>query len=803
MLRILLACGLYLWLGINLVIAQQIRVFESGGRLPLGGVLIYSVAQGKSVSTDSSGRAEIALFKGQESIVFQLLGFESKKLSWTELSASQFQIELVPSQIILDIAMIAATRWTQNAQNIPGKVSSISRDQLSLRPPSNTSDWLGSGGEVFVQKSQLGGGSPMIRGFSANRLLYAVDGVRMNTAIFRSGNLQNVISLDPFSLRSTEIIFGPGSVMYGSDAIGGVMAFETISPDLDDKPISGNVLGRYSSAYSEKTIHTDLSYGSGKWSFLSSISHVDYGDLKMGKNKGPDSYLRTEFQSYENGIDLQVSNPDPLVQVGSGYGQLNLMQKVHFKASDKTKWDYGFHYTRSTDIPRYDRLIEKRDGNLSFARWNYGPQIWMMNTIRMTHTSTKVWFDQVKIIAAHQFFEESRIDRRFAQPEEFNKVEKVNAFSLNADFLKNLKGESYLSYGFETILNKVKSSGTVRNISTGQTNTSSARYPIADWTSIAAYGSYHARLAGNLQFQTAVRYNFTSLEADFSNNLDLFPLPFSESKDQFHSVTGNIGLIYKPEASFSISPLLSTGFRAPNVDDIGKIFDSEPGAVMVPNPNLRPEYAYNAEINLNKHFQNVIRVDFTAFYTWLDQAMVRRPFKLDGESQIIYEGEPSQVLALQNAAFARVYGIQTGIEITICKKITLTSRYNLQKGTEELDDQSTSPSRHAAPGFGLSRLSYHSKNLKVEFTSIYNAERSFEDMPMEEIGKRAIYALDQNGNPFAPAWTIFNINASFDLKDWINLSAGIENLSDQRYRPYSSGIVASGRNFTFGIKTSF
>jgi hemoglobin/transferrin/lactoferrin receptor protein len=76
-------------------------------------------------------------------------------------------------------------------------------------------------------------------------------------------------------------------------------------------------------------------------------------------------------------------------------------------------------------------------------------------------------------------------------------------------------------------------------------------------------------------------------------------------------------------------------------------------------------------------------------------------------------------------------------------------------------------------------------------------------MPQEEIGKPAIYAKDENGNPYAPKWMIFNFNAEFEIQKWIKLSAGIENITDQRYRPYSSGIVASGRNFTFGVKGNF
>ena len=121
--------------------------------------------------------------------------------------------------------VISGNRWCQEIDVIPTKITRLNLEQTNAYNPQTAADMLGLSGEVFIQKSQYGGGSPMIRGFSTNRLLYSVDGVRMNSAIFRSGNLQNVISLDPFAIRETEILFGPGAVSYGSDAIGGVMLF--------------------------------------------------------------------------------------------------------------------------------------------------------------------------------------------------------------------------------------------------------------------------------------------------------------------------------------------------------------------------------------------------------------------------------------------------------------------------------------------------------------------------------------------------------------------------------------------------
>ena len=799
----LLLC-LIVGLGICEAKAQQILVKESGSNLPLSGVLIYSGDPGKSSITDSNGFADISSFKSQEEIRIQLFGYESKKLSWSNLELAQFLVELVPSQITLDIAVVAASRWRQSSEDVPGKVRHLDREKLLIRNPANSADWLGSSGELFIQKSQQGGGSPMIRGFSANRLLYAVDGVRMNTAIFRSGNLQNVISLDPFSLKTTEILFGPGSVMYGSDAIGGVMAFETLSPEFskNGSEVKVNALTRFATANDEFTFHADASFGTKKWAFLSSISHFDYNDLRMG-TAGPAEYLRTHFAVRENDSDLQVENPDPKLQVQSGYEQLNLMQKIRFQSGEKTDLEYGFHYSNTGNIPRYDRLIEVRDGKLRFATWDYGPQFWVMNNLGLNSSKKTAIYDQVKVKLAHQLFEESRIDRRFGQEEKFTRSERVGALSFNADFLKNIRKQSFLSYGVEAVNNEVVSTGQVENITTGSFAPASSRYPQSSWLSLALYGTYHAHFSDKIKLQTGARFNYTDLEADFSGNQAFFPLPFSETDNQYNSVTGSVGLIYQPEPSFSISPLISTGFRAPNVDDLGKIFDSEPGAVLVPNPDLRPEYAYNFELNVYKHFQNKFKLDFSGFYTLLDQAMVRRPYTLNGQSEILYDGELSEVLAIQNAAFAEIYGIQAGLEMVISKRFFLISRYNWQKGTEELDDESTSPSRHAAPAFGLTRLTYQHKKLRMELTSQYSAERAFGEMPEEEKGKPAIYAIDENGNPYSPGWLIFSFNSTFQIHKNVQVMAGIENISDQRYRPYSSGIVAPGRNFTFGLKGTF
>ncbi|WP_237717680.1 TonB-dependent receptor plug domain-containing protein [Pontibacter sp. BAB1700] len=463
---------------------QVLTVKDQVTQQPLEMVQLYSKHSEQISFTDSRGRVDVSPFKGIDSLVIRLIGYDQKTLSYGQLERQGFQLYLRENNISLRTVVVSAARWQQAAKEVPQRVSTIRPKDVLLQQPQTAADMLGQAGEVFIQKSQGGGGSPMIRGFATNRVLLAVDGVRMNTAIFRSGNLQNVISLDPFAIEKTEVMFGPGSVMYGSDAIGGVMNFYTLSPKFsaDASPlIKGNAAIRWSSANHEKTAHLDLSYGLKKWAFLTSATFSDYGDLTMGAN-GPDDYLRKEYVRSQNGQDEVITNPDPMRQVYTGYDQLNLMQKIRYRPSENWELQYGFHYSTTSDVPRYDRLTLYRNGKLRSAEWYYGPQVWAMQHLQASHRTDNKFFDQLNIGLAHQLFEESRHNRDLGKATRYNRYEKVNAYSVNLDFEKALDGRHHLFYGLEVIYNHVRSTGTDENTSTGATIPGPARYPDgSDW----------------------------------------------------------------------------------------------------------------------------------------------------------------------------------------------------------------------------------------------------------------------------------------------------------------------------------
>ncbi|MGB5929306.1 MAG: TonB-dependent receptor, partial [Cyclobacteriaceae bacterium] len=176
---------------------------------------------------------------------------------------------------------------------------------------------------------------------------------------------------------------------------------------------------------------------------------------------------------------------------------------------------------------------------------------------------------------------------------------------------------------------------------------------------------------------------------------------------------------------------------------------------------------------------------------------------LNGMDSIVYEGVLSQVQAIQNASVARVYGFQAGIELQLSDNLRLTSDFNYQDVEEELDNGTVSPSRHAAPWFGVTRLSYNKNNINLQLYTQYNGTVEFDDLAEEEKGKTEIYALDDNGNPYAPGWYTLNLKGLYRLNKHLSFSLGLENITDQRYRPYSSGLAGAGRNLILSVKGSF
>lgn len=798
---------LLLLLCLHTVSAQILSIIDIETQQPIESVSITSLNPSILSETNHKGRADIEKFAQSTRIEFRRIGYQTIYTDYQTLQKNNFILQLTPITFTLDELVVSATRWNQSANKIPEKIHHIKKEEIALFTPQTTADMMRMSGKVFVQKSQLGGGSPMIRGFSTNRLLYTVDGVRMNSAIFRSGNLQNIISIDPYSVENSEILFGPSSVIYGSDAIGGVMSFQTLKPSFSytkNPIVKGSVLGKYASANSENSYHVDANIGWQKLSILTSISSFNFGDLKQGKY-GTDDYLKQYLvQQQPHGVDVVLTNPNPLVQSPSGYSQMNLTQKIAYKPNQYWLINLAQHYSETSSYSRYDRQLRTRKGKPRYGEWSYGPQIWSMSQLDINHDYPTLLYDQMTTRFAYQQFKESRIDRTFNKPTRETKEEQVDAYSLNIDFKKTIAQKHSLYYGMEYVINQVASTGWANNTINDSTWQIAPRYPQALWHSLAAYTNIQLRFSDKWTLQTGARYNHFGINGQFNQaSKTTYQLPYDQLKMDNGAVTGSLGAVYRPNRTWVISSNLSTGFRAPNIDDMGKVFDSADGIVVVPNPDLKAEYALNGDINVANIIANTVKIDFSAYYTQLHNALTRTDFTLNQKDSMMYQGTMSRIQAIQNMAQSKVYGVQLGIEYKLPYHFVLSTDLNYQKGTNISANGSTTPSRHTAPLFGNVRLKYHKDKLTLIWYMDYQGERLAKDMPKEEKKKKEIYALDTNGNAYAPAWYTLNFKLNYQITPTLSLSGGVENITDRRYRPYSSGISGAGRNMLLSLKASW
>ena len=460
-------------------LAQKVQILESESNEPISGVAIFNNDKSKSGVSDFDGFVDISNFSEVEQIAIQHISHTTRFFTKKEIAVGNNLIYLELNASSLGEIILSVAKFGQSRRDVPQQIVSVRTEDILFSNPQTSADLLKSSGQVFIQKSQLGGGSPNIRGFSTNRLLITVDGVRFNTAIFRGGNVQNVISIDPLAIENTEVILGPGSVVYGSDAVGGVMNFYTKKPKFsfeEGMAFSGNAMARYATASEEKTGHFDFNIGAKEWAFLTSVSFSDFGDLKMGKN-GPDDYLRPYYVESVNGEDIIVENSNPRIQVPTGYQQLNTMQKVRFMPSEKWDFNLGLFYTTTSDYSRYDRLIRPKDNGLRSAEWYYGPQEWLSGNLQARNRAyNEGIFDESIITVSYQRFKESRNDRDFGETTLFETDEKVSAYTGALDFEKDFN-KAKLHYGVEYVYNKVNSEGKQTDITTGSLEANASRYP--------------------------------------------------------------------------------------------------------------------------------------------------------------------------------------------------------------------------------------------------------------------------------------------------------------------------------------
>jgi len=785
-------------------VAQTITIRDNSTREPIANVIIKD-KNNLTAITDVKGKANLSSLDKTDSLWIYNPAYLSKKIA---SPAADTELGLTTRLFQLDEIIFSANRIKEKKSDVPYQMEVIKQKDIEFGNQPTTGDVLQNTGAVFLQKSQAGGGSASMRGFEANKVLMVIDGVRMNNAIYRGGHLQDVMTIDPNMLERAEVVFGPSSTMYGSDALGGVMNFYTKNAEFstDDKMlVKVNTMVRYGSAAQEKTGHVDFNLGWKNFASMTNITSSSFGDLMSGSTKlngYTNKWDRDYYVKRFDNRDSMVKNSNNNLQTGSGYTQTDIMQRFNIKTGDHLIHNLNFQLSLAPNLPRYDRLAgDYSGGKLKFAENGY-KQNRLLGAYTLNYDAKTAVSDNIKVILAYQKIEQDRITRRFQNVNRKTQMEDVSVLSANIDVFKKVKEKHELRYGIEVTSNDVVSTATYLDIKKDSSYKALGETRYADggntMQTIGAYVSHAWEVSDKFVITDGLRFTHNNLKSTFTDTT-LFKFPFKTAQQTNQALTGSLGFVWKEIDNYKVSFLMNTGFRTPNIDDMSKVFESGGGVLIVPNAEIKPEYATNFELGISKIFDKRYKFDFTGFYTSLENALVLADYKYNGKDSALYNGVKTKTQAMQNADHAYIYGFSAGVQFDFNDNLSFKSILNYTYGRYiNAKNDTVIPLDHIAPVFGQTSILYKAKNFDGEFFIRYNGKKALSDYSPS--GEDNLPYATVNG---MPAWFTLNLRLGYNITKNFRLNASCENITDNRYRVFASGINAPGRNIIVSLRYKF
>ena len=804
--------------------SQELIVKDSQDNSKISNITVYNTQSTISVLSNSEGFLNLSKFNKNDTLVFSHLSYEKLIIVKSNFSIDKSILFMDSNTQNLNEIILSVARNKENKEKISKQVSLITSRDLELNMPQTSADLLLYASGIRVQKSQGGGGSPVIRGFEANRVLLVVDGVRMNNAIYRSGHLQNSITINPNSLERTEIIYGPSSVGYGSDALGGVVHYYTKTPKINnEKKWTIKGMSSFNPRLHNTIQSLDFEHSKKKWASYTNISFSKFGDIVMGsrRNHGfKDWGLDNHYLDPDIYNDVKIKNSKPTVQLNTGYHQYDLMQKFNIMLSESSNMILNFQHSKSSDINRFDKLNEIKNGDYKYSGWRYGPQKRTMISSTLNFSKKKKISDKVKLLIAYQKIGESRHFRKFQELSMDNQIESLNIFSINSDFIKNNSNKSSLAYGFEYIYNNINSRAHSENYSIGTSNelievgntyNIPTRYPSDEghYATAAIYYEYRKDLSKNSNINAGMRYTNTQLRAKW-NDQAIISANIYDIHSQNSSLTSSFGYVLRSNKNWQINANFSSGFRSPNIDDIGKIREHK-GVLSVPNAELKPEYAYNTEVGFSKFFnkkQNALSLN--AYYTHISKHISRDYFKIlndtstDDDSTIIFNSEEVITMANINKGSAYIYGGTIDLKVNVYNNLFFKGNLTYTEGGSIKNNH---PLPSISPLFGdfslkllfkksETQLAYRFSRSKNPSKYSIGGEDGLEETPEIHSGIDSyFYGM--------PPWNILKFSSSYKFSNKFKTTIILDNIFDLHYREFASGISAPGRNLNVVLSYKF
>ena len=642
--------------------------------------------------------------------------------------------------------IITSQRVPQKEAVIPYSVNSVNRIELDNFSPRTTPEALMSTNGVFVQKTNHGGGSPFIRGLTGNQTLLLIDGIRLNNSIYRYGPNQYLNTIDAFSIDKIEVAKGTGSVQYGSDALGGSLQVFTKEPvfNQEGQEWHGHVLGKYMTGDMEKTGRGELQYSSQKLAAFAGGTFRDFGDLVGGKNTGKQS--------------------------PSGYNEYAFDTKIAFAVKDNIQLTLASQFLRQEHVPIYHKVVLE-----NYLLNEFDPQQRMLTYARLNIQGHRKLFNEVKLIASWQQGIEGRSSQKNGTTLLVHEKDKINTLGFTADISSRLSNYWTANSGIEIYHDQVGSTRTdIHSAGSGSTVQKRGLYP--DDSNYSSYSVYtlHRLDLGKWIFDGGIRFNAFQINiSDVTlGNVEVSP----------EALVFNAAAMYNFNQAHHLYTTFSSGFRAPNIDDMGTLgivdFRYE-----VPAYDLKPEKSQNYELGYKLSLPKFSGT-LAAYYMNLNQLITR--VKVDGQFIDGY-----QVYKKENVEEAFIQGLEAAL------KWKPVSEWEINAGISSTHGQSITknePLRRIPPLNGRLAGTYSFRKFFTTAEFLFAARQ--DRLSQGDIDDNRI------SDDGTPGWQVMNLYAGYQLAQ-VKFKIGVLNILNEDYRTHGSGINGQGRSAWMAVEWIF
>ncbi len=644
---------------------------------------------------------------------------------------------------------MVGNRFETSLSDRPEAISVLNIRQLKTLSPMSMPEAMSAMPGVSMQKTNHGGGSPFVRGLTGYHTLIMIDGVRLNNAIFRSGPNQYLNTVDPLMIDQIEVLRGPGSVEYGTDAMGGTIYLRSKEPQFSDSElqVKGTLYAKWLSHNMEKSGRAELQLSTQKFALLAGLTRKDFGNIVAGGSLGELNH--TSYDEYSADI------------------------KARYKLDSSQTLSLAWQHHKQNDVQLYHKLITGE-----YSTYEFDPQqrdlIYLRHEVSRDNSLINGFRSTVSM---HQS-DETRKKQKTGSEDFFTEHDLVRSYGLTFEGMTVIDGIWEGVTGCEAYYDRVSSSALKTNLISGTDSTLRGLYPEKSSISNLSVFSLHTFKIKKFELSGGIRYNHFILRLTDEQFSDLSLHP--------SALVGTIGVSYRIFRNSEISLRINNAFRAPNINDVSS-FGIADFRYEIPNIDLDPEKSWNKELGIKTN-QKYISGALHVYQNNLTNLITNVKTTFLGQDSI----DGVRVYTRENVGEAFLKGIEGELQLRPLRYFTINSYLVYTYGQNVTRNE---PLRRIPPLTGLVGLHWSMiRNLEIitEWQFAGKQERlSSGDMDDSRIPEGG-----------TPAWSLFNCRFSYRIAG-LRINTGLLNIFDEAYRTHGSGVDGIGRSLYISLLYTF